>query len=264
MNRSRTLMIPSIPETPTLKEDETLDGLFRNKVKVFQAKRGYRVSEDAVILTWFAKAKTDELILDAGTGCGPIAFGLALMEPTVRVVGLEIQAALANRAGRGRLVNKLESRVWVVRGDAREADRLFRPNCFDAVLSNPPYHRTGQGQVNPHQEKALARHQLMMPLEDLFRVSAKVLRTDGRFVMIYPASGAGHLQLTVNAAGFGLVRMLWIHPHGGTEPGLVCVEARPGYSGPVATEKPLFLYDGQGRRTARAESILAGEAGPMD
>ncbi len=245
-------------------EGETLDGLFRHKVKVFQARRGYRVSEDAVILTWFANPDAGELILDAGTGCGAIAFGLAVMEPTVRVVGLEIQARLANRAARGSLINNLESRVWIVRGDAREADRLFRPNCFDAVLSNPPYHRPGRGQINPLQEKALARHQLMMPIEDLFRVSRQVLHAGGRLAIIYPASGAAHIQQAMNAAGFGPSRMLWIHPHRGAEPGLVCVEARPGHSGPVHIEGPLFLYDGQGRRTAVAEAVLAGERDRMD
>ena len=186
------------------------------------------------------------------------------MEPTVRVVGLEIQAGLANRAARGRLVNNLESRVWIVRGDARGADRLFRPNCFDAVLSNPPYHRPGRGHINPLQEKALARHQLMMPLEDLFRVSMRLLRAAGRLVIIYPASGAEHMQVAMNAAGFGAARMLWIHPHRGAEPGHVCVEARAGFSGPPDVEEPLFLYDGQRQRTARAEAILAGERDRID
>ncbi len=252
-------MIPSTPLSIAPADGETLDGLFRGKVKVFQARRGYRVSEDAVILTWFARPKPREFILDAGTGCGAIAFGLAVLEPTTRVVGLEIQAGLADRAGRGRSVNNLESRVWIVRGDARQADRLFRPGSFDAVVSNPPYHRQGRGRLNADPEKALARHQLMMPLEDLFRVSRYLLRPDGRIAIIYPAAGADHIEASMNAAGFGPARMLCIHPHEGTGPGLVCVEAKPGFTGHTHTEKPLLLYDRRGRRTPRAEAVLAGE-----
>ncbi|MEW6350995.1 MAG: methyltransferase [Thermodesulfobacteriota bacterium] len=252
-------MTAKSPQPLGPRDDETLDGLFRNKVRVFQARRGYRVSEDAVILTWFVRPRAGELILDAGTGCGAIAFGLAVCEPTARVVGLEIQAGLADRAGRGRAANDLASRVWIVRGDARQADRLFRPGCFDVVVSNPPYHREGRGNLSAHPEKALARHQLMMPLEDLFRVSRELLSAGGRIAIIYPAAGADHVRQAMNAAGFGLSRMLCIHPHEGTGPGLVCVEACRGYSGRTHTESPLILYDGQGRRTPRAEAVLAGE-----
>ena len=104
---------------------ESINGLFRNKVRVIQARRGYRVSEDAIILTWFARPNPGRLILDAGTGCGVIAFGLAVGNPSVRVLGLEIQERLADRAGRGVKLNGLENQVLVVRGDVRNADRFF-------------------------------------------------------------------------------------------------------------------------------------------
>ncbi len=99
----------------------------------------------------------------------------------------------------------------------------------------------------------------MMPLEDLFRVSGHLLDPDGRIVIIYPAAGADHIRKSMNLAGFGPSRMLCIHPHEGTGPGLMCVEAKPGHTRETHTEAPLFLYDGSGRRTPRAEAVLAGE-----
>ena len=93
---------------------ESIDGLFGNKVKVIQALQGYRVSEDALILTWFVKSYPGEFILDVGTGCGIIAFGLALKQPETTIVGLEIQSALARRAGLGLKLNHLESSVSIL------------------------------------------------------------------------------------------------------------------------------------------------------
>ena len=81
---------------------ESVDGLLRNKIRVIQALRGHRVSEDALILAWFVNPRPGEFILDAGTGCGVIAFALAVKEPTVEVVGVEIQPALADRAWKRR------------------------------------------------------------------------------------------------------------------------------------------------------------------
>lgn len=101
--------------------DESVDGLFGNKIQVIQALRGYRVSEDAVILTWFACPRPGELVLDAGTGCGAIAFGLTVREPSISVVGLEIQAGPAERAAKGVRLNQLSYSVGIVRGDFRAA-----------------------------------------------------------------------------------------------------------------------------------------------
>ena len=66
--------------------------------------------------------------------------------------------------------------VGIVRGDFRAADNFFRPNVFDLVVSNPPYHELGRGRISRHEERAVSRHQMMMPLEDFFRVSAGLLK----------------------------------------------------------------------------------------
>lgn len=246
--------IPVPQEVP-----ESVDGLFGNKIRVIQAKKGYRVSEDALILAWFVRPRPNELILDAGTGCGVIAFGLAAMEPTVRVVGMEIQENLASRGQRGARLNSLESRVWVVRGDFREANRMFRPGTFDRVVSNPPFHQPGRGRVSTLAEKAVARHQIMLPPTDLFRASASILKPTGGLAAIYPASGVSTLESAMKETGFRLTRMVWIHTKKRSDPALVCIEAGVGRDGTELEEDNLILYEESGTRTRRANAILAGE-----
>jgi tRNA1Val (adenine37-N6)-methyltransferase len=238
---------------------ESVDGLLRNKIRVIQAVRGYRVSEDAIILTWFVRPGAGELILDAGTGCGAIAFGIAARQSTARVVGLELQAGPADRAARGAKLNGLQDRVWIVRGDVRTADRSFATGVFDAVVSNPPYHEPGRGRINLEEEKALSRHQMMMPLEDLFRVASVVLKPAGRLALIYPASGMERIEKSMKDTGFKPARVLWIHSQKGADPGLVCVEARRVGDWSGVTEESLLLYESPGKRTQAAEAILAGE-----
>jgi tRNA1Val (adenine37-N6)-methyltransferase len=238
---------------------ESINGLFANKVRVIQSLRGYRVSEDALILTWFARVAPGELVLDAGTGCGVIAFGLAMKEREATIVGLEIQEALADRAGRSRQINGLEFNVTIVRGDLRRAHIFFRPKWFDAVVSNPPYHEPGRGWVSTQEEKALSRHQLMMPIVDLFSVSRQVLRSEGRLSLIYPASELDKVRTAMKETGFKPSRMLWIHPYEAAPPGLVCLEARLIVSGHSPEESSLVLFHRPGLRTRAAEAILAGE-----
>ena len=238
---------------------ESINGLFRNKVRVIQSVRGYRVSEDALILTWFVRPQAGELILDAGTGCGVIAFGLAAREPSVFVVGLEIQQAVADRARRGVLLNSLESSVTIMQGDVRYSDAFFRSRQFDAIVCNPPYHEPGRGRISLQEEKAVSRHQLMMPLNDLFRVSRTLLKPEGRLSLIYPAPAADRIREGMKEAGFKPARMLWIHPYERVDPCLLCVEARLEPWAQQTKELALVLYDAPGRRTRDAETILAGE-----
>lgn len=242
-----------------LKEGETLDGLLRNKVRVIQAKKGYRVSEDAVILTWFARPKGGARILDAGAGCGVIAFGLATAEPGARVVGVEIQWDMCDRAARGARLNGLDSRVAIVQGDVRNAVALFRPHVFDLVVSNPPYHAPGSGRLNMDSEKAVARHQLMMPLKSLFEASAHALTKQGALCLIYPAEGFQDAFRAARETGFCFSRLLRVHSRRGSLPGVLCVEAIVGASCHVLKEDALFLYDDSGARTPRAAAILNGE-----
>jgi len=241
------------------RSDESVNGLFRNKVRVIQALRGYRVSQDAIILTWFANPQPCEYIMDAGTGCGVIAFGLAVRQPSVTVMGIEIQRDLADRAARGVKLNGLESRVIVIRGDLRLADRFFRHGSFDAVVSNPPYHEPGRGRISLQHEKALSRHQLMMPLDDLFGASVRLLKARGRLSLIYPAAGLDRVRKALHQAGFKLSRMLWIHPHEGAEAGHVCLEAKLDQTAHKCIEGRLYLYSSRHERTRDAEAILAGE-----
>ncbi len=241
---------------------ESVNGLFRNKVKVIQAVKGYRVSEDALIVSWFAGIKAGDVVLDAGTGCGVIAFGLALKEPAAFVVGVEIQQSLADRAQRGVRLNNLQARVAVVRSDMRSADQCFRPGSFDAVVSNPPYYEPGRGRISSLPEKALARHQFLMPPEELFRTSRVLLGNEGRLSLIYPADRVEQILDTLKETGFTPSRMLWIHPQQGSPPLLACIEAELFDSGETSIEPPLILYDESGARTDRAEAVMAGEPNP--
>ena len=55
-----------------LKENERLDDLQRNGLKIIQKTDGFCFGMDAVLLSGFAQVKPGETVLDLGTGTGII------------------------------------------------------------------------------------------------------------------------------------------------------------------------------------------------
>lgn len=239
-------------------DPETIDGVFHNKIRIIQALKGYRVSEDAVLITWFTKINDNHLVLDAGTGNGVIAFGLARKNKTITCIGIEIQSAPIFRAKRGTLINNLEDRVFMIRGDLRQADRFLKPTIFDVVVSNPPYHEYGRGRINKLSEKALSRHQIMMPIADLFTASSMLLKPDGHLSLIYPANGLDLIEKTASDTGFKISRVLWIYPRSNVNPSLICVEAKLTKATVEFVENSIELYGPDANRTPEAQAILSG------
>lgn len=168
-----------------LKEGERVDDLHRNGFQIIQNGKLFCFGMDAVLLSGFAKVKEQGTALDLGTGTGIIPILLAAKTQGRHFTGLEISPTSADMAARSVLLNDLQEKVEIVRGDIKEAGELFAPASFDTVTSNPPYMIGQHGLVNPDLEKAAARHEILCTLEDVVRAAAKLVRPGGSFFLVH-------------------------------------------------------------------------------
>lgn len=143
-----------------LKENERLDDLQRNGLKIIQKTDGFCFGMDAVLLSGFAQVKPGETVLDLGTGTGIIPLLLSAKTEGKRFVGLEIQEAVAEMAERSVAFNELENKIQIMRGDIKEASRIFGAASFDVITANPPYMNDAHGLKNPTEVKAISRHEV--------------------------------------------------------------------------------------------------------
>ncbi len=86
-------------------------------------------------------APEPRVAVDVGTGSGCIAAGLALAEPRLRWIGLDISAEALGWAGRNVRENGLDSRVDLYNSDLFAALESieFPEHGASLVISNPPY-----------------------------------------------------------------------------------------------------------------------------
>ena len=135
-------------------DEETLDEILNGRLRVFQKKRGYRFSVDAILLAHFVSLKSKSKAIDLGTGSGIIPLILATRFPHVSWTGLEIQAELAGLADKSVQLNGLQEHITIVNGDARKIKNIFPAHSFDAVTFNPPYRKINSGRINPGRGKS--------------------------------------------------------------------------------------------------------------
>lgn len=228
------------------RSDETLDAVRAAGLQLLQGRNGYRFSLDPVLLCAFARVKAGERVADLGTGSGIIPLLLARKTPAERIVGVEIQPSLADRARRNVRLNGLEARVQIVEGDVRHLGKGLAPETFQVVLANPPYRRVESGRKAPDAERAAARHELAGGLEDFLRAGAALLREGGRFYTIYLAERLTELLAGMSHQRLEPKRLRCIHSRSGEKARMVLVDGRKGGRPGLEVEPPLFVYGEKG------------------
>ena len=232
--------------TIELKDGERLDDLERNGYELIQNPKVFCFGMDAVLLSGFVKTAEDTLVLDLGCGNGIIPILLAAKTRASRIVGLEIQGYSADMARRSVQLNNLEDRVTILEGDIKEAAAMFGTASFDTVTSNPPYIKGGKGLTNPHEPKAIARHELLCSLEDVVKAAGSLLKPSGAFFMVHRPQRLVEIFACLTAHGLEPKRLKLVHPFIDREPNMVLIEARRGGRPQLTIEKPLIVYKSEG------------------
>jgi tRNA1Val (adenine37-N6)-methyltransferase len=243
-----------------LKENESLDPICGGRLRVIQAKRGYRFSVDALLLASFVRLRPGEAAADLGAGSGILALILASRPEHPRVDALELQPEMADRARRSVSLNGLADRVRIHEGDVRRATSVLPASSFDLAVFNPPYRKVRSGRINVNREKALARHEIAATLEDFLAAASSLLKEGGRAYAIYPAVRAVGILAAMRVRGLEPKRLRMVHSRSDSEGEFVLVEGIRGGGEELEVLPPLFLYgDGQ-RHSAEMERITGGLA----
>jgi len=235
--------------------DETLDLFLEGRLQVLQQKKGYRVSVDTILLSQFIHLRENEKAADFGTGCGILPLILSLTSKARSFVGIEIQKGLADLARRNIALNQLECRVSIVQRNVKELKEVFSPGSFDVVFSNPPYRQYHSGRINPSPEKAIARHEIETTLHDLIETATYLLPAKGRCYLVYPASRAIDLLVTLRHCRLEPKRLRFVHSGKGKKAEFILAESVKHSGTELKVMEPLFLESGKDLLTRSRESI---------
>ncbi len=235
----------------------TEDRLLGGRVVLRQPAVGYRAAIDPVLLAAAVPAPNGAgaHVLDAGCGVGAAALCLAVRRPDCRVVGVEIQPALAALARVNAQATGVADRVTIIAGDIASTPATLAAASFDHVMANPPFHEVGRHTPPPDAAKALANVERGTTLGDWIDGCHRLLRPTAWLTLIHRADRIDEICARLYSR-FGAVEVVPLWPRQGRPARRVIVRARKGVRSPAAVSSGLVLHESDGRYTSEAEAIL--------
>lgn len=225
-----------------LKENERIDDLERNNLKIIQDPKRFCFGMDAVLLSGFVNVKPGAKVLDLGTGTGILPILLSAKTEASFFSALEIQKDSADMARRSVLLNDLSNKIEIVEGDIKEADTIFDKASFDAITCNPPYMIGEHGIKNPKDALAIARHEVLCTFDDVARVSSKLLKPGGKLFLVHRPFRLAEIFATLQKYKLEPKRMQMVYPFVDKEPNMVLIEATRGGRSRMEVLQPLIIY----------------------
>ncbi|HHT62924.1 MAG: tRNA1(Val) (adenine(37)-N6)-methyltransferase [Bacillota bacterium] len=244
-----------------LLDEERIDDLLWRNLKIIQNPHWFCFSLDAVLLAGFATLRSDDLVVDLGTGTGviPLLLSARARNKKTNIIGLEIKPEVADMAQRSVALNKLSDQIFIKVGDIKTANTILGKGKFDLVVSNPPYALVGSGKISPSSVKAAARTEIFCTLEDVVREASLLLNSEGRFAVVHRPQRLVDIFYLMRNYRLEPKRVRFVHPVPEKEPNLILVEGIKNGKKDVQILPPLYVYEKTGIHSKEMKAIFAGK-----
>lgn len=164
---------------------------------IFQFDKGFKFSLDSILLAEYTKiTKKTETILDMCTGNAPIPLILST-KTDKKIYGFEIQKDISELAKESVRINNLENQIEIINEDVLNIGNVFPGKYFDIITCNPPYFPVyDENVLNKVDALTIARHEVKITLEDIFRIVSNHLRDNGFFYMVHRPNRLDEIIMT--------------------------------------------------------------------
>jgi len=155
-------------------------------MKIFQYDEAFKFSLDSILLAELVRFhKYDKNILDLC--CGNAVIPLVLSTKTkLPIVGVELQSEIYDLAKESVIYNRKEKQIQLIQSNIKELEKYFPGNKFDIITCNPPYFKYHHDQFLNHEKiKTIARHEVMISLEDVIQIVSTYLKDKGNFYFVH-------------------------------------------------------------------------------
>ncbi len=239
-----------------IRDNERLDKINAD-LSLIQRTDGLTYGTDALLLAAYAKAKPNGRAVELGGGTGVVSLLCTSREKFKHIDIFEVQSDFAELCSRNSSLNGFDNRITVHAKDIRNASASDVGCEVDAVLSNPPYMRSGAGIENDSQAKTIARHEICGGISDFCAAAARLLRFGGSFYCVWRPDRLPDLLCALRENRLEPKKLTFVCPEAEKAPSLLLCQSRKGGSPSLDVTEPIIIYkSGTREYTAQMERIF--------
>lgn len=243
-----------------LKENERIDDLELNGLKIIQNENGFCFGIDSVLLSDFAKnIRNDSKVIDLGTGTGILPILLFAKTKAKKFVGIEIQKEVSEMAQRSVKLNNLEDKIEIINENLLNLKDSYKTKSFDAVVTNPPYKQINSGVVNEENKKLISRHEITASLQDFIHISSYLLKEYGEFYMVHRPERLVDILYIMRQEKIEPKIIRFVYPNKEKKANLVLIKGVKNGKPFLQFQNNLYVYDENGNYTDEIYKIYKKE-----
>ncbi len=217
-----------------------LNDLLNYELKIYQEVDAFKFSIDSVLLAEFVninfRAKN---IIDFCSGNAPIPMILST-KFNKNIVGVEIQKDIYSLGLKSIEYNKIEN-IKFLNMDVKELSNYFDYK-FDIITCNPPYFKYNNDSIiNINSSKAIARHEIMITLEDIISVSSEIINDSGGLYLVHRCDRLVEILDLLKKYNFGLRRLQFVYDSMNSQSCFLLIEAKYKCKDDLKVLEPLYI-----------------------
>lgn len=217
-----------------------INDLYDTGFKIYQNDDYFKFSLDSLLLARFVKPDLkDKKILDLCTGNAPIPIILS-KNTNYEITGIEIQKEIYDLACKSIKINNINN-INIINDNLKNLKNYFPGNNFDIITCNPPYFKVEkESLLNNNRIKSIARHEILITLEEIIKISSNMLKDKGKLYIIHRTDRIIELINLLNEYKFGIKRLQIIYPNENSNGSMIIIEAKKDCKHDVKIMPPIF------------------------
>lgn len=223
-------------------------------LKIYQESDEFKFSLDSILLANFSKQYKKPRMLDIGTGSCIIPLLLSDNYKTIDAV--EIQEKQYNLAKKSIECNNINN-INLINDDINEYYNKIPSETYDVITCNPPYFKVLTGShLNDVEAKQIARHEIKLNIEDIFKISKKILKNNGVISIVHRPERLIEIFENMKKNNIEPKKLWFIYPKINKDSNIVIISGSKNGKPGLEVLPPLFVHNDDGSYTEEVKKYF--------
>ena len=216
-----------------------INDLYDYGYKIVQKSDYFKFSLDSMLLANFVNINmSDSKLLDFCTGNCPIP--IILSNSIKNIVAFEVQKEIYELGDESLKLNNINN-VKLINDDIQNISNYYEEGYFDIITCNPPYFKViDSSRINDNNVKAIARHEILIKLEDIVSLAYKFLRDKGKLYIVYRPDRLMELLKLFDKYKFGVKKLQCCYNNSDSLSSMILIEAMKNGQDDLKILAPLY------------------------